>query len=1220
MPELGAGGEVPGSSLYPKLSNQPSGVFGSKPPILSSKSKWNVVKDTVEDSRNNVALLAFTTTHGRMKSIFIPPPVRVEERHAEDEHHPVTVKTFVFMRIDPVLRLLFYGLLVPLSGTVLLLLTVHYPSLYSRLVSRVCPPGQATHVKVTVQHPSRHSGRHAPTNALGVKKSSDDLKIPEVEDYAPVQFNGEIDGVQRVVFESECIRFVSTPISASTGATATTTATTPQQTQIPPHAERIPEGESVRWSCLPVPDAPFNFSATFVLPPSQSTVVPSRESRMATFGDNRMSLREANVAAVLLEQVVSPFYLFQYFAVGVWLSTYYYIYSAVVLVITAASITMTTREELFNLRRLHDLANSKGKIDLFPPSGVGAASTQSDRNLVPGDRFVVKAGMSLPCDAVLLNGKCVIDESMLTGESVPVTKTPYPVPAAASGSIGKFAAAAVGDATERMANILYSGTKVNFASEGAVAVAYKTGFRSAKGKLIMSLLQPGDDIFRFFGDALNAMVFMVVITTMIFGWTAKQLIDLDSSDVDVTLAYLTSLTIAVPPGLVACLSVATYISIKRLNKINVFVSETCKVNYAGCVSVASFDKTGTLTDENVVFNGVALSKKEGSDEEELKTLSTEVMATCHALSVELGNPAGDPLEVELMRASTWSLDAANEVHPPKQVADKHGTRYIHKHFEFTPEKLRAGSIVQRGGEKDGTKGTLLYLVKGSPEVVFSMCDPATVPSKIMDDVNTTAKQGLRTLAFCYIPIPATMDLSSLMGMTQDQVESIARPTYVGFVYFSSKLKKGTKEMFETFRNAKVMSNMITGDHIYTAIAVATECGLLQKKRTLRVVDDRGLGRPVVADGETDVLIQGDDPLGDMLKTYDSAKDSDIPLQIAITGRGLVALQITRNFQQIDDIVQRTSVFARMKPSDKKAIVQILKNIQDPIRKANSSVAFCGDGANDMAALSAATVGVSLCDAETTVAACVVSKLQTPTAVVAVLKEGRCSLITAYTLVAYNIMYAIIQLFMTSFLNQVGLCFGDYMYLIQDCFFSLVLGLCIADSGPADTLSVVLPPARFFSPWIMTKLGVQCLIFVLIQIMALGILHAQEGPGSWYTRYACPPGVAPMDEAISPENTTLNAVCLAQLVIGAIIISIGAPYRMPWYQNKRLLVCVTIHTVWILYMIFGREAWLLGVENTPVPHRFGGVIFGIICFNILVSSLANRLVDYFLHPSKRLISS
>ena len=136
---------------------------------------------------------------------------------------------------------------------------------------------------------------------------------------------------------------------------------------------------------------------------------------------------------------------------------------------------------------------------------------------------------------------------------------------------------------------------------------------------------------------------------------------------------------------------------------------------------------------------------------------------------------------------------------------------------------------------------------------------------------------------------------------------------------------------------------------------------------------------------------------------------------------------------------------------------------------------------------------------------------------------------------------------------------------------------------------------------------------------MGILHAQEGPGSWYTRYACPPGVAPMDEAISPENTTLNAVCLAQLVIGAIIISIGAPYRMPWYQNKRLLVCVTIHTVWILYMIFGREAWLLGVENTPVPHRFGGVIFGIICFNILVSSLANRLVDYFLHPSQRLIS-
>ena len=84
---------------------------------------------------------------------------------------------------------------------------------------------------------------------------------------------------------------------------------------------------------------------------------------------------------------------------------------------------------------------------------------------------------------------------------------------------------------------------------------------------------------------------MVVITTAIFGWSADQLKAIGTSDSDVVLAYLTALTIAVPPGLVACLSIAVSMSVVRLAFQNIAVTDTIRINTAGMISYACFDKT-----------------------------------------------------------------------------------------------------------------------------------------------------------------------------------------------------------------------------------------------------------------------------------------------------------------------------------------------------------------------------------------------------------------------------------------------------------------------------------------------------------------------------------------------------------------------------------------------------------------------------------------------------
>ena len=238
------------------------------------------------------------------------------------------------------------------------------------------------------------------------------------------------------------------------------------------------------------------------------------------------------------------------------------------------------------------------------------------------------------------------------------------------------------------------------------------------------------------------------------------------------------------------------------------------------------------------------------------------------------------------------------------------------------------------------------------------------------------------------------------------------------------------------------------------------------------------------------------------------------------------------------------------------------------------------------------------------AAAIVSTAQSPLAVIEVLKEGRCSLVTAYVLVNFNIMYAIIQLFMTCYLNNAGLVFGDYMYLIQDMFYSLFLGLCISYTGPSDDLHTVLPPQSLFSPRLLAKLLPQLGIFPIFQYITLQILYDQD----WFTKFD--PGDDPLTESYAYEGAIVNIIALAQLMIASIVVTIGEPYRKPWYTNKAHIVVLLLHTSWIMYLLFGEtNEFMVGVDNKVFPHDFSGILIGIIAANVFVSAVATKLADW-----------
>jgi cation-transporting ATPase 13A3/4/5 len=267
----------------------------------------------------------------------------------------------------------------------------------------------------------------------------------------------------------------------------------------------------------------------------------------------------------------------------------------------------------------------------------------------------------------------------------------------------------------------------------------------------------------------------------------------------------------------------------------------------------------------------------------------------------------------------------------------------------------------------------------------------------------------------------------------------------------------------------------------------------------------------------------------------------------------------------------------------------------------------------MSALRAADVGVSLCDAETSVAAPITSKMQTPGSVIDVLLEGRCSLVTAYVLVIYMILYGIIQLFMALILYSFGLIPSDYTYLIQDLFFTLVLGIAVALTERADELSWQLPPKRFLVWWLLFKLFSQMAAFIFFQIMAIYLLQLQ----SWYVPYTTD---TPLVDSYAYESTVVANVALSQLMIGSVVATIGAPFRKAWYTNFWHVLALFLQAGWVSYQLFqtGDAFATTWLYLEPLPFDFSLILLGLIGANAAVSTGLYYVAECFRPAAKRKI--
>ena len=314
----------------------------------------------------------------------------------------------------------------------------------------------------------------------------------------------------------------------------------------------------------------------------------------------------------------------------------------------------------------------------------------SSADLVPGDIYEISDPSleQFPADSLLLSGDCIVNESMLTGESVPVSKVP-----ATDETLHQLDLSASTVLPEVAKNFLFCGTKIIRARRPhddrdqeavALAIVVRTGFNTTKGALVRSMLFPKPSGVKFYRDSFRYISVMACVAILGFIASFINFIRLRLEWHLIVVRALDLITIVVPPALPATLTIGTNFALSRLRSKQIFCISPQRVNVGGKIDIMCFDKTGTLTEEGLDILGVRVVSRQtgafgdtlsnphslvpdriGSGPEAVDSNSPQkaalfTMATCHSLRSVDGELVGDPLDVKMFEFTRWSFEEGSQ--------------------------------------------------------------------------------------------------------------------------------------------------------------------------------------------------------------------------------------------------------------------------------------------------------------------------------------------------------------------------------------------------------------------------------------------------------------------------------------------------------------------------------------------------------------------------------
>ncbi|PYZ97961.1 calcium-translocating P-type ATPase, SERCA-type [Alteribacter lacisalsi] len=522
---------------------------------------------------------------------------------------------------------------------------------------------------------------------------------------------------------------------------------------------------------------------------------------------------------------------------------------------------------------------------------------------VIGDIVKLTAGDRVGADVrVITSESMYVEESALTGESLPVRKSKDPIRSSEALPLGD------------QENMAFMGTLVTQGSGTAVVVG--SGMKTEMGKIAHllktteSMETPLQKRLEQLGKILIAAALLLTALVVLFGIIQGH---------DVYTMFLAGVSLAVaaiPEGLPAIVTVALALGVQRMIKRNAIVRKLPAVETLGCATVVCSDKTGTLTQNemtvtslyadhktwSVTGSGFNPSGEFYSGSKEIKPSGEKPLWQLLTFGVLCNNSAirqkdngayavdGDPTEGALLAAGMKagvSRNSLNDIYS------------VEKEFPFDSSRKMMSVIV-----KNKETGSRFIVTKGAPDVVLERSDfllsngrkgkmGRTEKEKQFRAVEEMASNALRTIAV------ASRELAPGEHIEAES-DAERELTFIGIQGMIDPPREEVYGAIDECKRAGIKTVMITGDHGLTAKAIAVKLGML--------------------------------PIGGKV----------------LTGSQLAKMETPELSAIVDDVY----VFARVTPEDKLKIVKALQS-------RGHIVAMTGDGVNDAPAIKAANIGIAM---------------------------------------------------------------------------------------------------------------------------------------------------------------------------------------------------------------------------------------------------------------------